>query len=58
MTDLIERLERAEAALGGMVAHAIDSKHDTEEIRLRGKREGVQLALSYAREEQRRVEQH
>lgn len=54
--DYIERLQRAEAALDQLIYEAVESRHDTEEARLRGKREGVQLALSYALEEARLVD--
>lgn len=53
MEDYIERLQRAEAALDVLLAEAIECCHEGEEARLRGKREGVQLALSYALEERR-----
>lgn len=47
LTDLIERLERAEAELSTM---ARQERDDQEAFRLSGKAEGVGLALSYAQE--------
>lgn len=46
--DLIPRLERAMKSLDLLIRHESWSEH--EKVRLQGKREGVQLALSYAQE--------
>ena len=46
MTDLQNRLRRAESAIGGLAEVAEGS----EQVRLRGKLEGVRLALDYLRE--------
>lgn len=46
--DLIPRLERAVKSLDLLIRH--ESWSEQEKVRLQGKLEGVQLALSYARE--------
>ena len=46
--DLIPRLEKAIKAIEKLRDEQAWSEH--EKVRLEGKREGVQLALSYARE--------
>lgn len=51
--DYIDRLNSAIKALDQLMTEAAQAQHDSEVGRLAGKREGVQLALSYALEEQR-----
>lgn len=51
LDDLIERLKRASAELGRLSER--DGIRERESWRLRDKREGVELALSYAREAKR-----
>lgn len=51
MEALVDRLERAERALGQLIAEAKEGHSFSEVDRLNAKREGVWLALSYAREE-------
>lgn len=51
--DYIDRLQSACSSLTQLIAEAIRARHDDEEERLTGKREGVELALAYALEEQR-----
>ena len=55
MSDLEVRLTAAARTLGQLLdsAAAADPPNETEIARLRGKREGVELALSYVREADR-----
>lgn len=53
MDELKERLEQAAVSLTELIA-GLSPEQESENTRLRGKREGVQLALSYLYEQERR----
>ncbi|QGJ95027.1 hypothetical protein SEA_REDWATTLEHOG_166 [Gordonia phage RedWattleHog] len=57
MNELIERMERAVEMLKDRRVRYSSSPLNPEYVRLGGKIEGIQLALSYAREEIRKEPQ-